>query len=282
MRKKLLDHDYFFILPALCLFLFIIVIPFIRGIGLALTNWDGFSPTAQFTGLRNFFILFRDEALLNPLKNTVLFTFLTVVFVNIVGLCLALIVNNKFFGVGLLKTIYFMPIVISLVLASFIWSYIFSDVFTKIFSVNGLLGNSKTVIFGLSIICLWRDAGLAMLTYLASLKSVPLELYEAAKVDGTNAIERFFHIIIPMIWPAITINVTLWLGWGLKVFDYPMAATNGGPGRSSWTLAIYVYQYTFPYGKAGYGQAAALILFILVATVTLGTAKLLRSREQEL
>lgn len=281
-RRGAAEADFLFLLPALALFSFIVVLPFLRGIGIAFTNWDGFSPNPRFTGLRNLSILFRDEALLSPLRNTLLFTLLTVLSVNLLGLLLALAVDRDFPGVGALKTIFFMPIVISLVLASFIWSYIFSDVFTALFGLRGLLGSPDTVMYGLSIICLWRDAGLAMLTYLAALKAVPRELYEAALVDGAGALRRFFRVTLPMIRPALTINVTLWLGWGLKVFDYPMAATGGGPGRSSWTLALYVYQYAFPYGKAGYGQAAALVLFILVAAATTSAAKILRSGEQEL
>jgi len=282
MVAAVTEADFLFLLPALTLFAFTVVYPFVRGIGIAFTNWDGFSPNPRFTGLRNFSILFQDQALVQPLMNTLLFTVMTVGMVNILGLVLALGVDRDFPGVGALKTIFFMPIVISLVLASFMWSYIFSDVFTSLFRIPGLLGSPKTVMYGLAIICLWRDAGLAMLTYLAALKAVPRELYEAALVDGAGTLRRFFRVTLPMIWPALTINITLWLGWGLKVFDYPMAATGGGPGRSSWTLAMYVYQYAFPYGKAGYGQAAALVLFVLVATATMTTAKVLRSREHEL
>lgn len=274
--------DILLMLPAISLFLFIVVIPFSRGIGIAFTNWDGFSPDPSFTGLRNFRILLTDSALLRPLYNTLYFALATVVLVNISGLLLAFGVHQNFRGVGILKTLFFMPIVISLVLASIIWSYIFSDVMTRLTGANGLLGSSSTVMFGLTIICLWRDSGLAMLTYLAALKTIPAELYESAVVDGASGLRKLFSITLPMIAPATTINITLWLGWGLKVFDYPMAATGGGPGSSSWTLAIYVYKYAFSYGKAGYGQAAAVFLFIIVVTITLTVTRLLRKRETEL
>lgn len=284
MKRTLASRytDLLFLLPAISLFCFVVAIPFVRGVGIAFTNWDGFSAQMTFTGLKNFRILLQDEALLRPAGNTLYFALVTVVMVNVSGLLLALGVNGTYRAVGLFKTLFFMPIVISLVLASFIWSYIFSDVLTRLTGMNGLLGNPKTVMFGLTLICLWRDSGLAMLTYLAALKSVPSELYESALVDGAGALRRFVSITLPMIAPATTINITLWLGWGLKVFDYPMAATGGGPGSSSWTLAIYVYKYAFTYGKAGYGQAAALLLFFVVVTITLSVTRLLRRREIEL
>ncbi len=286
MKRLKLDnnsmHDLFFLLPALLLFLFIIVIPFVRGFGIAFTNWDGFSPNMQWRGLRNFHILFTDTALLQPLGNTILFTIFTIGGVNVLGLTLALCLEKNFPGSGIFKTLFFMTIVISLVLASFIWSYIFSDVFPSLFRTPGLLGNSNTVMGGLSIICIWRDSGLAMLIYIAALKAIPKELYEAALVDGAGMIRRFRFITLPMIAPAFTITITLWLGWGLRVFDYPMAATGGGPGRSSWTLAIYVYQYAFVYGKAGYGQASAIALFIFVYILSTTATRSLRRKEVDL
>jgi raffinose/stachyose/melibiose transport system permease protein len=275
-------YNILFLLPALTLFMFIIGIPFARGLGIAFTNWDGFSPVMEWRGFRNFRILFTDAALLKPLGNTLVFTFYTILGVNIVGLLLSLCLVKRFRGSGIFKTLFFMPIVISLVLASFIWSYIFSDVFPSLFKTPGLLGSSKTVIAGLSIICIWRDSGLAMLIYIAALKSIPKELYEAALVDGAGIIRRFRFITVPMIAPAFTITITLWLGWGLRVFDYPMAATGGGPGRSSWTLAIYVYQYAFVYGRAGYGQAAALALFVFVYLISTTATRILRRREVDL
>ena len=168
-----------------------------------------------------------------------------------------------------------MPLVISLVLSAFIWSFTYSNVFPKLFGIPGLLGSADTVIYGISIICIWRDCGLAMMTYFATLQGIP----EAARVDGANIFQRFKNVTLPMLAPAFTINITLWLGWGLKVFDYPMAATGGGPGRASETLAMYVYNYAFPYNKAGYGQAAALVMMVGIFIISSTVTKILRKRE---
>jgi raffinose/stachyose/melibiose transport system permease protein len=274
--------DFIFLLPALLIFLLIVVTPFIRGIGISLTNWDGISKTSDFVGLKNFRILFHDQDIIGPIQHTLLFTILTVLFVNIIGLALALGVNTKFRGSNIIKSMLFMPMVISLVLASFMWTYIYSAVFPKLLGIHGLLGSTGTVILGLTIICVWKDAGLAMVTYYAGLQSIPQELYDAARVDGANLWQQFKSIIIPMLAPAFTINITLWLGWGLKVFDYPMAATGGGPGSSSQTVAMYVYKYAFPYNKAGYGQAAAISMMIIIFVITGIVTSILRKRELDI
>ena len=266
-------------MPALIIFAIIIVIPFFNGIDISLTNWDGISPKSDFVGLRNFQILFQDTEIISPIKNTLLFTIITVVFVNIIGLALALGVSSKFRGSDFIKSILFMPLVISLVLSAFIWSFTYSNVFPKLFGISGLLGSADTVIYGISIICIWRDCGLAMMTYFATLQGIPEELYEASRVDGANVFQRFKNVTLPNLAPAFTINITLWLGWGLKVFDYPMAATGGGPGRASETLAMYVYNYAFPYNKAGYGQAAALVMMVGIFIISSTVTKILRKRE---
>lgn len=270
-----------FTIPALVLFTFIIIIPFIKGIGISMTNWDGISTSYKYVGFKNFHLLFNDDAVIQPIKNTLFFTIMTLVLVNILGLMLALLLNSSARFENFFKSVFFVPISISLVLSSFIWTYIYSDLFPKIIGINGLLGNASTVMIGIVIICVWRDAGLAMMIYTAALKGIPKEYYEASKVDGANAIQRFFNVTLPLLMPAVTINITLWLGWGLKVFDYPMAATGGGPGKASETLAMYVYKYAFPYNKAGYGQAAALVMMVGIFIITFSVTALLRRMEVE-
>jgi raffinose/stachyose/melibiose transport system permease protein len=148
--------------------------------------------------------------------------------------------------------------------------------------MNGLLGDTSTVMPGLCIICIWRDSGYAMITYYACLRTIPGELIEASYVDGANMLQKFRYIIFPMLAPAFTINISLWLGWGLKVFDYPMIATHGGPGLASETVALYIYECTFPYYRAGYGQAAAVLMTISIFIITAVVTKALKKREADL
>jgi len=284
MTHRIRDEwvKFTFIVPALLFFVLVVVFPFIRGLNIAFTNWDGIAPTYDYVGLRNLQLLFTDTELLDPIKNTLLFTVVTTICINVFGLLLAVALNTKFPGVNLLKSFIFMPMVISLVLAAIIWRYIYSDIFPILFQTDGgLLGNPTTVMIGIAIICVWKEIGLAMVIYYAGLQTIPKDMYESARIDGATSYKQFTKITVPLLLPAFTYCIPLWIGTGLRQFDYPMVATKGGPGTSSQTLAMYVYNYEFPYFKAGYGQMAALVLFIFILIVTVIITSYFRRREVE-
>lgn len=280
MRKQ--ASNLLFMLPALILFIIIVVYPFAKGIRISFTDWDGFSPIYNYVGLDNFKRILKDPSIKGPIFNSLFFTVFTVIVNNAAGLGIAVALkkdsrSNRFF-----RTCIFMPFILSLVLTGFIWTYIYSDVFYGIFGIKSLLGNKNTVMLGICIMASWRDIGYAMLIYLAGLQAIPETYYEAAKIDGAGAFKRFTSITVPLLAPAFTVNATLFLGWGLKVFDYAMAATNGGPGRASETFAMYVYNYTFPYNRAGYGQAAALLMMLGIFAITGLVTVILRRKEVDM
>ena len=140
----------------------------------------------------------------------------------------------------------------------------------------------NTVIPGIAAIALWRDAGYAMLIYIAGLEAIPETLYEAAIVDGISRVQKFFYITLPLLVPAFTVNLTLFIGWGLKTYDYVMAATGGGPAAASETIAMLVYYYTFPWQRTGLGQAFAILMMIGIFLITQTVARIFRSKEVEL
>lgn len=271
-----------FLLPAMALFLFTVAVPFIKGIRYSFTDWDGFSPVYHYVGLKNYANILKDPSIVRPIQNSVFYTVVTVIVDNVLGLLVAMALKKDTRLNRTLRTFIFMPFVISLVLTGFMWSYIYSDIFYKLLGIKSLLGNAKTVMIGICIMGFWRDTGYSMLIYLAGLQGIDEGYYEAAKIDGAGAFKRFGNITLPLLAPAITINITLFLGWGLKVFDYVMAATNGGPGRASETMALYVYNYTFPYNRAGYGQAAAILMMLAIFIVTGVVTTLLRKREVDM
>jgi raffinose/stachyose/melibiose transport system permease protein len=278
LKKRLIDFS--FLLPALIIFLGVIFIPFIQGFGIAFTNWNGFSPTSDFTGLKNFFDLFKDIKVANAAKNTVVYTILTCVGVNLLAIVICVGLNNtKLKGSRFLKSAMFAPIITSLVIAAFMWKRIFGEVFPEYFNLASPLTYTNTVIPGISLVCLWRDTGLAMIIYNANILSIPQSLNEAAVIDGANKWRIFRHITFPLLAPAFTTCVTLWLGYGIKVFDYPYVIVTGGMGKAAQTLGVFVYTTFFTNNKAGYGQMAALVLLILVVIVTTIATRLLRKRE---
>lgn len=279
LKAKNQITNFLFMVPALILFCFIVVYPFIKGVRISLTDWDGFSTTYNFVGLKNFFKILKDPSIKGPIQNSLFFTIVTVIIDNVAGLGVAFAFRKNKRSNRIFRTCVFMPFVLSLVLTGFIWKYIYSDVFYGIFGIKSLLGNKNAVMWGICIMAFWRDIGYSMLIYLAGLQAIPDTYYEAAKIDGANHWKMFSSITLPLLAPAFTVNVTLFLGWGLKVFDYVMAATNGGPGRTSETFAMYVYNYTFPYNRAGYGQAAAILMMVFIFIISGIVSTLLRRRE---
>lgn len=284
MRRKYKEEftKFTFLIPALLFFTVVVIVPFFRGANFAFTNWNGIDKNYSYVGLHNLALMFQDDELIEPLKNTLFFALVTTFFVNVFGLGLAVALNMKFKGVNMLKSFIFMPMVISLVLASIIWRYVFSDIYPILFHTKGgLLGNASTVMLGISIIAIWKETGLAMVIYYAGLQTIPKDMYEAARIDGASPVQQFFKVTVPLLIPAFTYCIPLWLGTGLRQFDYSMVATKGGPGTASETMAMYVYNYEFPFFKAGYGQMAALVLFFLILIITMLVTQFLRRREVE-
>ncbi len=279
VKRELIDLT--FLLPALIVFVFIIIIPLISGIRYTFTNWDGMSKVQNYVGLKNYNTLFHDKDLLEPIRNTLLFTVVTVVAINVFGLIIAMATVKEFKGVNVVKSIIFIPLVVSLVLVSQMWMYVYSDFFS-LFGWESPLVNKITSMLGLTAMSVWREIGLAMMIYLAALKGVPQDMYEAAIIDGANFWQRFKNVTIPFIAPAFTYCIPLWLAAGLREYEYTYIATSGGPGHSSESVAYYIYSYLFPYNKVGYGQTVAVIYLIICIVISNLVTRALRKREIEL
>ena len=279
-RRKLADFS--FLVPALALFIMIIIIPFFEGVRLSFTNWNGIRPTYSYVGFQNYIRLFTDKTFSNATVNTVVFTIIATIFPNILGLILALLLQKSTRFNNFCRTIAFMPYCLSLVLVSFTWRYIYSDVFYGIFGVSNPLSSSTWVMVGISFICVWAPTGYCMVIYIAGLQGIPADYYEVAQIEGASPWQTFKHVTLPLIVPSITTNFTLLIGWNMKVFDYPMAATGGGPGRSAETVAMLIYNNLFKYYKAGYGQAMAVVFTVAVFIISGLTAWFFRSKEVEM
>jgi raffinose/stachyose/melibiose transport system permease protein len=284
LNRKLVDkiQDFSFVLPALLIFSFVILAPFVRGLNIAFTDWNGITSSYHYIGLRNLVQIFSDTQILTPFSNTIFFTVVTVCAVNVFGLMLAVALNKSFKSADIIKTLIFMPMVVSLVLTSYMWVYTFNDFGTRFFGIASPLSSTSTVMIGLCIMSIWKETGLAMVIYYAALKTVPQELLESAQMDGANAFTKFFKITVPFLAPAFTYCIPLWIGLGLKQFDYSFVATAGGPGISSMSMAMYIYEYEFPYYKAGYGQMVSIVYLLFVLIITYFVIAMLRKREIEI
>jgi raffinose/stachyose/melibiose transport system permease protein len=256
----------------------------------AFTNWTGINH-AKWIGLANFREIFRTSDTRNALFNTLKITGAYLVLVNTVGLLLALALNRVLKTRNLLRSLFFLPTVMSPIAVTFVWQYIFDyqGALNQFLGVLGLdswkqpwLGSPTWAIWTVLVVLVWQGSGLAMVIYLAGLQGIPEELDEAATVDGASSFMRFRRITLPLLAPAITVTATLSLIFGLRTFDQVLALTGGGPVGASETLATQVYKQTFVLGRFGYGAAFALILTALILVLAISQLTILRAREGRL
>jgi raffinose/stachyose/melibiose transport system permease protein len=278
-----------FALPAMLVYLVVVIYPSLAGAVYAFTDWSGVGG-ASFVGLDNFERLFTDAQSLGALRNTVLLTIFIVVVQNGVGMALALGVHARIRSRYLLRVVFFAPAVLSQVVIAFLWKYLLNpdpdSGLNALFGFFGLgflqqdwLGNPSLALWSVGFTVVWQYAGYSMVIFLAGLQGVPRELEEAAALDGAGRWTRFRHVVLPLIAPAVTINLMLSTIGGLKLFDQVFAITNGGPGYSTETLSTLIYKQAFVFGSYGYSTAVALVLAILVAAVSLVQLSYLRGRE---
>lgn len=269
-----------FLLPTIILFCIVVLIPFFQGIPYSFTNWKSIvSETKEFNGLKNYIYLIKNKYFQDSLLVTFKFTILYMISANVMGLLLALAIHRSSWFNNIARTVLFLPFTVSVTAGSIVWSYVFTDVYGTITGLVSPLGMPGQIIYGMVVIGAWRDMGYTMLIYIAALQAVPQDYYEAATVDGAGKLRQFFSVTVPNIVPAFTTNVTLLLAWGLRTFDMPMAVARNA--REGQFTAVYVYDSIFSNNKAGLGQAAAVILTIILVVLTQIVTRSLRRLEVE-
>jgi raffinose/stachyose/melibiose transport system permease protein len=257
----------------------------------AFTDWDGISPSAHWVGLDNFRKIFNDPASRGALEHTLELAFAFVVVANLIGLGLALALQRTLKTRGVVRALFFAPVVMSSLAVAYIWQFIFSysgplngglDAVGLSSWKHAWTGDPDWALWTIFVVLVWQFAGLSMVMYLAGLEGIPEELDEASAVDGASSFRRFRKITLPLLAPAITVSVTLSTIYGLGVFDQVFALTGGGPVDASETLATQIYKQTFAFGKFGYGTAFSLILTVLITILAMAQLAILRSREKRL
>lgn len=279
-----------FVVPALAVYAVVVLYPSIAGAVFAFTDWSGLGGQRSFVGLENFRTLVDDERAIGSLRNTLLLTLAIVVVQNGIGLLLALGVHTHIKSRGVLRAVFFAPVIVSPVMIAFLWKYLYNPApdagLNAVLGAIGLgalrqdwLGDPSLALWSVAGMVIWQYAGFSMVVFLAGLESIPRELREAAMIDGAGAAQRLRHVTLPLLAPAITVNVILSTIGGLKLFDQVFAATNGGPGYATETLSTIIYKQAFVFGKFGYSTAVALVLALFVAAVSMAQLRYLRARE---
>lgn len=290
MERKYFWAKFVLILPALMLFLVFTYYPFLSGLYYSFTLWDGVADPV-YIGWTNYKDLLQDSSIIQAAKNTLYIVLACLLIGNPLSMAMAVALNLPFRSKGLLRTVFFLPSFMSLVVISISWGFIlqYDGVLNALLSAVGLeqsvrdwFGSLDTALIGVIAVLLWQGTGFGAVIYLAGLQSISRDLYESAQIDGAGGWRRFVHITFPLLMPVITINTFIGLVGSLKLFDLPYILTNGGPGDATSTLGLLIYKFAFVFRNFGYATAAGILFMILIVIISYTQLKITRSREVEL
>jgi len=275
---------------AVILYLILFVVPSILSIYYSMTNWNVSSDNIKFIGFENFIKIFTTGNYFKYIGRTVYFAIVTSLAKCLIGLTLALILNRSLKTKNILRTIYFLPIVIS----PLIIGIIFNSVLHPDGVLNGFLGsigleslqtswltNPDTAFASVMGVETWRYMGFNMAIFLAGMQMIDQSYYEAAAIDGAGPVKRFFHITIPFLMPSITINLVLNMMNGLRVFDVIFTLTKGGPGDLTDVLNTVIFR-EYATGRYGFSTALGVVLFIITAVLSFTVYRFFSKKEVDL
>lgn len=283
-----------FMLPISVLLIIFMVIPFLMAFGLSLTNQRLISGPkgSQMIGILNYVRLFKDRLFWTGLKNNFIFVLVVVPLQTSFALGLALLVNiklkfNKFF-----RTVYFIPTVTTMVVVSVIWSFLYhpEGLINGFFSfITGgqwteidFLNKREWAFPAIMLTSIWQGVGFQMIIFLAGLQEIPDSLYEAARIDGAGAIQRFFYITLPQLKNTTTFVLISTTILAFRLFDQVYMMTNGGPRGATYTVMLHVYNSAFKRLNIGYGSAITVVFFLIILLISIIQRKVLgEEREVE-
>ena len=283
-KKNLINLMY---MPAVVLFTIFVIYPFLDGVRISLTNWNGYSQEYSYIGFSNYKSLFKDENVIIALKNTFLYGVGSTIIQQIIGLSYAVFLNSKFRGRGFARTVIYLPIMVASVIMGYIWYFLLQyngGAINDILIALGMqpidfIANGKLMVWIIVLINSLQFCGVSMVIYLAGLQNISEMYYEAARLDGATKVQQFKNITLPLLKPSIVTSVTLNLIGGLKLFDAIKALTNGGPGYTTHSLSTLINYTYFNSQSAGYAAAIGITLFIIILVTTLVLNKVLDRKD---
>lgn len=266
----------FSIVP-LAIYTIIVIIPLLSSFYYSFTDWNGFNQEFNWIGFDNFAKIFRDKYFSNAIQNTLIWMAAAVVLPVGGGLTLALLLHEGIWGANIYKSLFYLPICLSLAVIGQVWIWIYQPdwgLLNEVLrSINmdqyamAWLAEKNTALGAVIIAWSWQQIGLAMVIFLAGLTSVPSELTEAAEIDGANYFQSLRYVVIPLLSPATVVVVALSIINSLKSFDVVYMMTQGGPFHTTDTLAMFMYLESFKKYYMGYGSAIAVVLFLIAMVI---------------
>jgi ABC-type sugar transport system permease subunit len=276
---------------ALALYLAFLIVPVLLSLKTSFTNQNILFPGSRFVGLANYRQMLHDTALRSSIEFTLELAVTVTVVANVVGLCFALLLNRTSLSYRVLRTLAFLPQVISGIIAGFVWSWMLSPdgLVNHLLAGIGVasqpvnwLGTPQLAQLSAGLVVSWVLSGFTAVVYLAALQNIPRELYDASSIDGATRRQQLRTITLPMVAPATTISVVISLITVLKLYDIITALTGGGPAFATQSVAMYIISVGFSNDAYGYASAIAMVLLALTAILALSVTTVLRRREVDL
>ena len=276
-RGKLEQQNaaYLLIAPSYLIYTFFILIPVIWTIAMSFTDYD--LSKANFVGISNYIQLTKDPIFIKSVRNTLFYCVLAIVPAMVLGLALAMFLNQKLKGKGFLRTLFYLPNIFSMVAVSMAWLYLYdttSGILNKVLKDIGMqavpwISSAAMAMISIAIMSIWSTTGYNMILFLSGLQGIPDYLYEAASIDGATSWEKFIHVTIPMLKPTTFFVFVMACINSFQVFGQVLIVTNGGPMNSTTTIAHQIYRNGFEYYKMGYASAQAVVLMVIIFAITL-------------
>lgn len=283
-----MDYLYpkYLLLPVILMFVIFFIIPVIGGIFISFTDWDITQSGVEFVGIENYISVLDDSSVQTAIKNTLIFAVAIVIVRNILALALAVVLSKPLKTKTFLRTMFYIPSVLSYVVVGIMFNALFQmdGTINQVLNFLGIecnrewIASADTALFTVIVEDVWKWTGFHMMIYIAGLASIPQDFYEAAKIDGASAWKQFRYLTLPLLIPALTINITQSVIGGFRVFEQVLTLTKGGPGHESTVVGMMIYEY---FGRGFYGKATAItmLLSIVVVFVTIFLRKYFASRE---
>lgn len=274
---------YWMILPALILYLIFVIYPMGRGFWVSLHQWDGLSEM-KWIGIKNYLFVINDQVFWKALKNTFIFSVGVTVIKNLLGLILALLLNQQIRGRTFFRAAAFMPVTFAFVVIGVLWSWIYNPVFGLLnnilkvanleFLIQGWLSNPKIALYSVMVVDIWKWTGFHMVLLLAGLQGISQEYYEAAAIDGAGRWQRFVHITLPLLNEVLAVSIVMSIiGAFASNYDVVYVMTGGGPFHATEVALTWIVNTTFRFAAVGKANAMSMILFVCVAIF--GTVQLM-------
>ena len=268
---------YLFLAPFLFFFIIFIVRPVVTSVQMSFYRWEVLMPVHPYIGLDNYANLLRDDLWWLTLKNTIVFTLLTSAGTTVLSLFIALGIKGPILGQTFYRVVFYAPTLLSVSVVSIIWMWLLNTQFGLVnYALNAFglprvnwLGDPGLVLPSLALTTVWWSFGFPMLIFLAGLQGIPEHLYEAAEIDGASRLQRFWRITLPLLRPTILFVTVTQVIAHFQLFVQSFIMTGGGPGRSSYSVIMYLYQTAWRYFQMGYGATIAIALAVVILIFTL-------------